>query len=498
MKRRLPWLLPVLLLLFLSWSWYTGTLAVQPRQLDNGAAWRSVACWFEVPAGKRVECGRVMTRDRTNRGRHSLPVVIIRNSWLRNDPSPVVFIQGGPGGAAGLDALTMAWWFADIETWDLGRDFVLYDQRGTGLATPSLRCPEVLSGIRRDLQLALDLNEENERYNGYLRACHARLHESRQRLDDYSTALNSDDLADIINLVEPGSWTLFGASYGTRIALETERRHPQLVRDLLLDSVYPHDRDGFLSWPMVLGRAVDRVLESRGRPDLKPRLATLMKQFSEEPVQLETGDYTSGETIKPVLTGSRLFMMLFAATYSADMVRNIVPVIEELSAGQTGSRMLAGLVSFAIELELDESFSEPVFQSISCREDQIEQMQAYRMQAERFAGDNAVLRDMLVRHTPADACSFWKSGSVPAGFSEPVVTEKPVLLLAGELDAVTPVQWAREMHGYLPASRLLIVPGGGHGVSMTDACTMIIARTFLEEPGAALPLHCKGDGLGPA
>ena len=109
MKRRLPWLLPVLLLLFLSWSWYTGTLAVQPRQLDNGAAWRSVACWFEVPAGKRVECGRVMTRDRTNRGRHSLPVVIIRNSWLRNDPSPVVFIQGGPGGAAGLDALTMAY-----------------------------------------------------------------------------------------------------------------------------------------------------------------------------------------------------------------------------------------------------------------------------------------------------------------------------------------------------------------------------------------------------
>jgi hypothetical protein len=33
---------------------------------------------------------------------------------------------------------------------------------------------------------------------------------------------------------------------------------------------------------------------------------------------------------------------------------------------------------------------------------------------------------------------------------------------------------------------------------MTDACTMIIARTFLEEPGAALPLHCKGDGRDPA
>ena len=42
------------------------------------------------------------------------------------------------GLAAGLDALTMAWWFADIETWDLGRDFVLYDQRGTGQSTAEM------------------------------------------------------------------------------------------------------------------------------------------------------------------------------------------------------------------------------------------------------------------------------------------------------------------------------------------------------------------------
>ena len=494
MTKRLPWLLLALFLLFLSLRWYSGTLGVQQRQLHNGATWAPAACWFEVPAGKRVECGHVMTRDRTGGGRHSLPVVIVRHSWLRNDPSPVVFIQGGPGGASGLDALTMAWWFEDIETWDLGRDFVLYDQRGSGLAMPSLRCPEVLSGIRRDLELALDLHEENERYIGYLRACHDRLLDEGRRLDDYSTALNSDDLADIIKLLQPGAWTLFGASYGTRIALETEHRYPELVRDLVLDSVYPHDKDGFLSWPMVLGRSVDRVLERHGRPDLKPRLASLMEQLSEEPLVLKADHYTSGEAFAPVLTGSRLFMLLFAATYSSDMAAGIVPVIEELSAGEAGSPLLAGLVSFAIELELDESFSEPVFQSISCREDRIQQTEAYRMEAERFAGENAILRDMLIQHTPAEACTAWNPGRVFSGFGEPVVTQKPVLLLAGELDAVTPVQWAEEMHDYLPASRLVIVPGGGHGVSVTDACTMLIARRFLEEPDAELPRHCRGDG----
>ena len=493
MTRRLPWLLLPLLLLFLLWRWHAGTLAVPHLQLDNGATYTPSPCWFSIPAGTRVECGRVTTRESGQGGRHSLPVVIVRNSRLRNDPSPLIFIQGGPGGASGLDPMTMAWWFSDIKRYDLGRDFVLYDQRGTGLAEPALRCPEVLSGIERDLQLALDLRGENARYLDYLRACRERLLAEGYRLDDYSTALNSDDLADIINLVQPGSWTLFGASYGTRIALETERRYPQLVRNLVLDSVYPHDKDGFLSWPMVLGRAVERVLESRGRPDLKPRLAQLMEAFDSEPLRLQALRY-NGESIVPVITGSRLYMALFAATYSSDMAGSIVPVIEELSTGESGSERLAGLVSFAVELELDESFSEPVFQTISCREDRVRENKAYRALAEQHAGDNAILQDMLLQQSPATACSIWKSGNVSAGFDERVITEKPVLLLAGELDAVTPVEWATEMHDYLPASRLVIVPDGGHGVSMTDACTMVIARAFLGEPSAPLPSSCGGDG----
>ena len=493
MTRRLLWLLLPLFGLLLLLRWHVGTLAVQPGGLGNGASWTPSDCWFGIPVGTRVECGHVLTRETTEGGRHRLPVVIVRNSLFRNDSSPVVFIQGGPGGATGLDSETMAWWFRDIDHYDLGRDFVLYDQRGTGLAEPSLRCPEVLSGVRRDLQMALDPDEENRRYLGYLRACHDRLLDEGQRLDDYSTLLNSDDLADIINLVQPGPWTLFGASYGTRIALETERRYPELVRDLVLDSVYPHDRDGFLSWPMVLGRAIDRVLESRERADLKPLLARLLDAYSEKPLQLEVMRF-SGEPIEPVLTGSRLYMTLFAATYSSDLVESIVPVLEELSAGETGSETLAALASFAIDLELDESFSEPVFQSISCREDRVQDVERYRMLAERFAGEYAVLRDMLLRHSPADACSFWDSGRAPETAFERVVTEKPVLLLAGELDAVTPADWAREMHGYLPASSLVIVPGGGHGVSVTDSCTMVIARRFLEDPDALLPSGCRGDG----
>jgi len=50
------------------------------------------------------------------------------------------------------------------------------------------------------------------------------------------------------------------------------------------------------------------------------------------------------------------------------------------------------------------------------------------------------------------------------------------------------------MHGYLPASRLVVVPGGGHGESVTDSCTMVIARAFLADSSAPLPSRCSGDG----
>ena len=210
----------------------------------------------------------------------------------------MVFIQGGPGGAAGLDALSMEWWLQDIERYDWGRDFVLYDQRGTGLAEPSLRCPEVLEGMRRDLQLALRPREENARYLDYLRACHDRLRSEGHRLDVYGTAENSDDLADIMGLLQPGSWTLYAASYGTRIALETERRHPQLVRDLVLDSVFPLEKDGFLTWPRILARGVDRVLEHGGKDALKPALGRVMDQLDAEPQRLRITRY-SGDVENP-------------------------------------------------------------------------------------------------------------------------------------------------------------------------------------------------------
>jgi pimeloyl-ACP methyl ester carboxylesterase len=61
--------------------------------------------------------------------------------------------------------------------------------------------------------------------------------------------------------------------------------------------------------------------------------------------------------------------------------------------------------------------------------------------------------------------------------------KQPVLLLAGELDPITPVAWAREQHARWPGSQLLAVEGVGHAVLNSNACIHRHLRLFLD--GAA-------------
>ena len=60
MKRSLLLLPLIPILLVAAWFLAPRMLAVQPATLPNGASWSPAACWFEVPATKRIECGWVV------------------------------------------------------------------------------------------------------------------------------------------------------------------------------------------------------------------------------------------------------------------------------------------------------------------------------------------------------------------------------------------------------------------------------------------------------
>jgi pimeloyl-ACP methyl ester carboxylesterase len=77
-------------------------------------------------------------------------------------------------------------------------------------------------------------------------------------------------------------------------------------------------------------------------------------------------------------------------------------------------------------------------------------------------------------------CSVWPKGARPADFHQPLKIDKPVLLLAGQYDPVTPPRYAEEVAKPLPDARVLLFKGQGHSVLATG-CGPQLVQHFVEK-----------------
>jgi len=93
-------------------------------------------------------------------------------------------------------------------------------------------------------------------------------------------------------------------------------------------------------------------------------------------------------------------------------------------------------------------------------------------------------------------CEIWPRGTRPADFHAPLKTDKPVLILEGELDPVTPPRYGEQVLKGLTNGRLLIAKGQGHNV-IGRGCIPRLIENFVD--GLApqkLDATCA-DALGP-
>ncbi|MFZ0545433.1 MAG: alpha/beta fold hydrolase, partial [Candidatus Promineifilaceae bacterium] len=204
----------------------------EPQTVVNEAAtYEASDCPFEIPNGYDIECGYLtVPENRTSADSAQIELAVAtvyaaNQEAAANNP-PVVYLAGGPGGSA-LDDFV-----ADPESWNYPfletRDLILIDQRGTGHSLPTLDCPE--------FQTAADNENPDE-------LCYDRLVNEGIDLTGYNTPENAADIADLREALGYPEWDLLGISYGTRLALEVMRNHPQGIRAVILDSVFPPNAD---------------------------------------------------------------------------------------------------------------------------------------------------------------------------------------------------------------------------------------------------------------
>jgi pimeloyl-ACP methyl ester carboxylesterase len=183
-----------------------------------------------------------------------------------------------------------------------------------------------------------------------------------------------------------------------------------------------------------------------------------------------------------VLAEPELQAVIRLMSYSAPTIALLPLIIDEAKKGNYAP--LAAHADIVIE-SLEESLSFPMHNAVACTEDRpFFPAEASASASSAYLGASIV--DALV-----GICSKWPVGVRDDDLAIPVESDRPVLLLSGELDPATPPEYAeRVMRAGLSNARHLVAPGQGHGIAQVGCVPRLIGE-FLAAPNPdALQASC--------
>ena len=96
----------------------------------------------------------------------------------------------------------------------------------------------------------------------------------------------------------------------------------------------------------------------------------------------------------------------------------------------------------------------------------------------------------------AAMCAVWPHGAMPADFHAPLKSDKPILVLEGELDPVTPPRYGEQVMKGLGNAKLIVAKGQGHNV-IGRGCIPKLVGEFVEKLNPKTLDATCADALGP-
>lgn len=428
----------------------------------------------------RARCGTVQVFENrtTNTGRtiDLAFVVVPAKNADEEQPDPVFVLAGGPGQAA-TQALPIAG--SSLADANQTRPLVFVDQRGTG-ASNGLQCiPESLDNMLRG-----PWHPDNK---AFLEQCRDGLSAD---LTQYATHTAMDDLEDVRVALGYESINLWGGSYGTRAALAYLRQHGEHVRSAVIWGVAPPGEPFPATFAPDGQAALDRLLADCAAdsgcagllPDGAATVQRILDRLDKEPAEVTVTDPRTGQPATITLTREMFVDGLRLTLYDASWSAGLPAMLAAADAGNYDpllSLMVPLTVAVISQIHLG------MFLSITCAEDVPLLNSTHEdMARNTFVGSGAIDGLRL-------ACESWPRATLPDGYLTPVSSDVPVLLMAGELDPVTPPATARSAAKTLSNSRVVPLPNVGHGTSNARKCESSLTGSFFEKPDpAALDDSC--------
>lgn len=441
-------------------------------QAKAGPVYRAAPCIGDYgPNLGRVSCG-VLTveesRGTASRRRVAIPVVVVKASAPRPGQPPVFYLQGGPGGAAVQAPARLLRSPLARDMIAVDQDWVFFDERGSGLASPLLDCGEVAMNDAGPLSVAAGET---------LKACgqlHAAAGVDLSRYNIREVALDVQDLRKALGYERID---LFGASYGTSIAMGILRHAPQGVRAVVLDSPWPPEARWAQGGPQLISDAVRLILgkcaadaECHKRfPTLEKDVVALAERFNAGPVQGKTRAYGPED-----LAG-----FLMDAAYDDHGARHLPVDLANFVKGDFSA------------LEAHRADRSPYFEGQHlahlCKEEfPFEE----RARVAQTGGDPIAALAVPSMSRYFEVCEAWAVGRPNPVDAGPQSSDIPTLFLAAEIDPGCPPSFAKAAVARFSKGQLFIAPNVTHGVSFRSPCTRGMVRGFLQDPTAKVDGRC--------
>lgn len=464
----------------------------------SAPALEPAACEFDPPPGVNVNCSWITVPqnwdDASDPDTIRLHVAEFSTSLTPADATPVIYLEGGPGGST-FEAVALS--FNDRFGPILDQHpFFMFSQRGSNLSEVDLECEEVVDLTFQQFEAVPDQASEVDEVIEALTTCADRLVEEGADLSSYHSVASANDIDAIRQAVGFDEWNVLGISYGTRLGQELLRTHPDGVRAIVLDSVQPTDpRLGSIAAvPTTFAGSFEQLIAgceanadcAAANPDLDARLRALAAQADAEPFEVEATDQLTGDSFDVIIDDTRLLGTIFQALYTPEAFAAIPEMIGQLEQGDTSTlATLAGL-----QLTNARFISNGMFTAVMCH-DFVAELTPESAWDEGRVGDELfdVRFGAAQESQTRQMCSAFDTGSAPASIVEPVTSDVPTLLMSGAYDPITPPSFAEAIEPGLSNSQSVVLPHAGHA-TVGDECGLTIALDFFADPSSTADQSC--------
>lgn len=428
----------------------------------------------------RLRCGTVsvpQNYDDPGASRFKLAVVIIKSALQPALPDPIVYISGGPGSP--LTVFAGQWAGTQYAR---NRDLILVDQRGTGRSEPKL-CPD-LDGRLFDAAIAVAAAPSDAalaRRRAIYAACRSEALAQGVDLKDFGTSVTVADFEWVQRALGIARWNVYGESYGTTVAMTLLALHPDTVRAVVLDSLYPPDPR-----PMQSTNVADALTAffqycsgqqacAAAYPDLATTYRETLSGLARAPLIVPVSpemhrpdnQVSLTSTLFEVLVGNLIY---YPTNYSR--LPWLIAAVHDRDSQGLGSVLASAYA--AVEAEVNRA----THVAVECRD-----RPHYRDPLP--AGASVLDRAQLY-----GLCNDW-SDIGPAPLLP--LSAVPTLVLAGEFDPVTRPSQSRHVAALIgPKARWVEFPRVGHNVRAFSPCGAELAAEFIDNPAQPLDTSCAG------